>query len=174
MEVPPIKNIDDNSIDFVVSFQVIEHIKNDRYFISEIYRVLKPGGKLILTTPNSKMTITRNPWHIREYTIDQMYDILKSSFNDVIVKGVYGNEKVSEYYKLNQKYVKKITRFDILNLQYRLPRWALQVPYDFLNRFNKKKLRSNNKKIVSQISFSDFKVVNENNDCLDFFCVATK
>ena len=42
MEVPPLKGIDNNSIDFVVTFQVIEHINNDELFISEIYRV---GGR---------------------------------------------------------------------------------------------------------------------------------
>ena len=47
MNVPPLK-FDDNSIDFVVTFQVIEHIKDDEKFIQEIHRVLKPGGKLIL------------------------------------------------------------------------------------------------------------------------------
>ena len=67
-EVPPLKGIEDNSVDFVVTFQVIEHIDDDEIFLQEIHRVLKPGGKLILTTPNSMMSLTRNPWHTREYT----------------------------------------------------------------------------------------------------------
>ena len=45
-EVPPLKEIEDNSVDFVVSFQVIEHIQDDEQFLQEIHRVLKPGGKL--------------------------------------------------------------------------------------------------------------------------------
>ena len=60
----------------MVTFQVIEHIKRDRDFLKEIYRVLKPGGKLILTTPNKNMSITRNPWHVREYDPKEMHDIL--------------------------------------------------------------------------------------------------
>ena len=60
MNVPPLK-FDDNSIDFVVTFQVIEHIKDDEKFVQEIHRVLKPGGKLILTTPNILMSLSRNP-----------------------------------------------------------------------------------------------------------------
>ena len=63
-EVPPLKIIEDESVDFVVSFQVIEHIKNDELFLQEIHRVLKPGGKAILTTPNIMMSITRSPWHV--------------------------------------------------------------------------------------------------------------
>ena len=50
MEIPPLHNIESNSIDYVVTFQVIEHIQDDNYFLEEIYRVLKPGGKLLLTT----------------------------------------------------------------------------------------------------------------------------
>ena len=43
-EVPPLKGIEDNSVDFVVTFQVIEHINDDEMFLQEIHRVLKPGG----------------------------------------------------------------------------------------------------------------------------------
>lgn len=36
----------------VVSLETIEHLENPWQFIKEAYRVLKPGGKLILSTPN--------------------------------------------------------------------------------------------------------------------------
>ena len=49
----------------VVTFQVIEHIKNDHLFIQEIKRVLKQDGLFIMTTPNRKMSLTRNPWHVQ-------------------------------------------------------------------------------------------------------------
>ena len=32
MEIPPLKNIEENSVDFVVTFQVIEHIQDDNYY----------------------------------------------------------------------------------------------------------------------------------------------
>lgn len=44
----PIKN---NSLDTVVSFQVMEHIPEPAIFLSEIFRVLKNHGKVLLTTP---------------------------------------------------------------------------------------------------------------------------
>ena len=174
MEIPPLLNIEANSIDFVVTFQVIEHIQDDHYFLREIFRVLKPGGKLLLTTPNKLMSLSRNPWHIREYTPFEMKDVLRKYFVKSEVKGVYGNDIVMEYYQKNKESVKKITRYDIFNLQYLLPRWALQIPYDILNRFNRKKLKSENENVVSAVKVDDYSILDATDNCLDYFCIATK
>jgi SAM-dependent methyltransferase len=40
----------DNSFDAVLSTQVLEHVFSPRQYLTEALRVLKPGGKLILTT----------------------------------------------------------------------------------------------------------------------------
>ena len=104
-EVPPLNGIEDNSVDFVVTFQVIEHIENDELFLKEIKRVLKPGGRVIMTTPNIKMSLTRNPWHIREYSLEQMNNILKiSNFN-------VNPSNLLALRKSNQRSVPKITAF---------------------------------------------------------------
>ena len=42
----------DESFDLVVLTEVIEHLENHRAALSEVARVLRPGGHLILTTPN--------------------------------------------------------------------------------------------------------------------------
>jgi ubiquinone/menaquinone biosynthesis C-methylase UbiE len=173
-EVPPLKGIEDNSVDFVVTFQVIEHIEDDEMFLQEIHRVLKPGGKVILTTPNSMMSLTRNPWHTREYTPEQMEIVLKTSFDNYELKGVFGNDKVMDYYNKNKESVRKITRFDILNFQYWLPRWLLQIPYDVLNRFNRHSLQDANEGIVNSLAYTDYSISNSSTGGLDHFCIATK
>ena len=173
-EVPPLKGIDNDSVDFVVTFQVIEHIQNDELFLKEINRVLKPGGKLIMTTPNIKMSLTRNPWHIREYNLQQMGNIVKSVFEKFELKGIFGNEKVMDYYQKNKESVAKITRWDILNMQYWVPGWLLRIPYDILNRFNRQNLQDHNKDIVNTVEYTDYKIEESNNKCLDHFVVATK
>jgi ubiquinone/menaquinone biosynthesis C-methylase UbiE len=172
--VPPLKGIEDNSIDFVVTFQVIEHIKDDKHFLREIYRVLKPGGKVMITTPNRLMSLSRNPWHFREYTPKEMGEVLKSSFDKYELKGIFGNERVMEYYNRNKESVSNIMRFDILNMQYWLPRWILQVPYDILNRFNRHNLQDDNEDIVNAILHTDHTISASNNECFDHFCIATK
>lgn len=42
----------DATFDAVVSLDVIEHIKDDKQFLSEFFRILKPGGRFLLGTPN--------------------------------------------------------------------------------------------------------------------------
>lgn len=172
--VPPFKGIADNSFDCVVSFQVIEHIKDDVNFLKEIYRVLKPGGKALITTPNIKMTLTRNPWHIREYTADQLAKLAKTIFTSVETKGITGNEKVMEYYEMNKKSVRKITRFDIFNLQYRLPAGILRIPYDLMNRMNRNKLQKSNTGLISDISQEDYLVTENPDTALDLFYILHK
>lgn len=173
MSVPPI-GFADSLFDVVVTFQVIEHIEDDKNFVKEIYRVLKPGGKLVLTTPNRYMSLTRNPWHVREYTTAELHKLLASHFPQVEMNGVYGNDKVMQYYEENKRSVARFTRFDLLNLQYRLPRQLLQIPYDLLNRLNRRLLLKGNKGLVSNISADDYHVAPANDLCFDLLAVATK
>ena len=42
---------DDGFADTVVAFQVMEHLPEPHVFLAECYRILKPGGRLFLTTP---------------------------------------------------------------------------------------------------------------------------
>ncbi|MBS1511174.1 MAG: class I SAM-dependent methyltransferase [Bacteroidetes bacterium] len=174
MNVPPLINIPDNYFDFVISFQIIEHIKEDNEFVNEIYRVLKPAGKLIITTPNKSMSLTRNPWHVREYFVHELDNILSQKFNNVDKLGVYANKKVMDFHNINKEYVRKITRFDVFNLQYRLPRQLLQIPYDFANRLNKKKVLSENLVLLTGITLNDFYLSEATNSCFDLFFVAEK
>ena len=106
MCVPPL-GFGDESFDFVITFQVIEHIDDDAAFVREIARVLRPGGRMILTTPNAPMSLTRNPWHVREYRIDELRRLLSEAFSAVETHGVFGNERVMEYYEHNRRSVER-------------------------------------------------------------------
>ncbi|HEX8524503.1 MAG TPA: class I SAM-dependent methyltransferase, partial [Tepidisphaeraceae bacterium] len=49
----------DASFDVVFSTEVIEHVESHRTFISESARVLKPGGYIVMTTPNMHRLMSR-------------------------------------------------------------------------------------------------------------------
>jgi SAM-dependent methyltransferase len=164
----------DNSFDSVVSFQVIEHIQDDVLFLREIHRVLRPGGVALITTPNRPMSLSRNPWHIREYTDLELTNLAKGIFPSVQMKGITGNEKVTAYHEQNRQSVRKMMRWDILDLQHRLPAALLRIPYDFLNRLNRNKLKSSADELVTGISLTDYLITDDAANALDLFLIARK
>lgn len=174
VNIPPFSGVPDNAFDVVVSFQVIEHIQQDHVFLEEIRRVLRPGGIALITTPNRKMTLTRNPWHVREYLAGELTLLAKKYFSSVDMKGITGNEKVMAYYERNKKSVQRITRWDFLKLQYRLPASLLRMPYEILNRWNRNKLQFADDALVRSIHHSDYLVTPDAEQALDLFLIARK
>jgi 2-polyprenyl-3-methyl-5-hydroxy-6-metoxy-1,4-benzoquinol methylase len=172
--IPPFEGVKDNSFDSLVTLQVIEHIEDDEQFVREIHRVLRPKGKAIISTPNIKLSLSRNPWHIREYTADQLKKLVGKYFQKIDFAGVKGSEKVMQYHEQNRQSVQRMMRFDVLNLQYRLPRWVLQMPYEVLNRMNRDKLMNQDNALVMSVQMSDFSLSTEVEQCLDLFCVVEK
>ncbi len=173
MTAPPI-DFADGSFDFVVSFQVIEHIERDADFVREVSRVLRDGGRFIVSTPNAPMSLTRNPWHVREYTAEGLRRLLSRDFSEVECLGVTGNERVMDYYAANKASVERIARFDIFDLQHRLPRRLLQIPYDILNRINRRRLLADNRDLTQSIAMDDYRIGPVTDDCFDLFYIARK
>lgn len=88
------------SFDLVVSFQVIEHVPDVLAYLHELRRVLRDGGRLLLTTPNRKHRLLpfQKPWnpdHLREYSARRLRRELSRVFEKVDVMGVHGNAEVS-------------------------------------------------------------------------------
>lgn len=97
LRIEPIESRDlpfpDSNFDDVISFQVIEHIEHVGSYLKEIRRVLKPGGRLLLTTPNSSLRLLpgQKPWnrfHVREYTYRTIKHTLQKEFPFVEVEGI--------------------------------------------------------------------------------------
>jgi len=167
--IPPFSKLKDNSFDRIFSFQVIEHIENDRLFLKEIHRVLRPGGVAFLTTPNRPMSLSRNPWHVREYTAKELTALAREFFQEVEMKGIGGNDKVMKYYDSNKKSVDRMMRWDVFNLQHKLPAWMLRFPYELLNRWNRNKLKSTSDELVASIQHEDYVVNDKAEEALDLY-----
>jgi len=83
----------DGCVDVVVNFQVIEHLWDQAQFIAECARVLRPGGLLMISTPN-RITFSPgrdtpiNPFHTRELNAAELTELLvDGGFH---MDGVYG------------------------------------------------------------------------------------
>jgi 2-polyprenyl-3-methyl-5-hydroxy-6-metoxy-1,4-benzoquinol methylase len=75
----------DSSVDVVVSFETLEHLRDQKEFLMECRRVLRPGGVLICSTPNQSLSRWGgpNPYHSRELTVTEFTHLLTSIFGKV-------------------------------------------------------------------------------------------
>ena len=72
--------LDDNSVDVVITFETIEHVKNYKLFLSEIDRILKKDGLLLISTPNSLEFTKGNHFHLHEFQYKELIDVVKPHF----------------------------------------------------------------------------------------------
>jgi SAM-dependent methyltransferase len=76
---------EDNSFDVVVSFETLEHLTEHEELIKEFKRVLKPEGKLIISTPDKKeysdKTGFDNEYHLKELYRPEFEELIKSFFD---------------------------------------------------------------------------------------------
>ena len=74
----------DSSIDVAVSFETIEHITGQEAFLGELARVLKPGGVLLLSSPNkleySDKRDFANEFHVKELYRDDLAKLIGARF----------------------------------------------------------------------------------------------
>lgn len=68
----------DNTYDAVLNTQVLEHVEHPQRVINELYRVLKPGGKLFLTT-NQMFPVHHAPYNFFFYTNFGLASLFKNA-----------------------------------------------------------------------------------------------
>ncbi|HEY4456571.1 MAG TPA: class I SAM-dependent methyltransferase [Pseudonocardiaceae bacterium] len=90
------------SIDVIANFQVLEHLWDQAGFLAECRRALKPGGTLLLTTPN-RITFSPgqdrpiNPYHTRELNQDELRELLVTAgFTVEFLGGLHHGPRLRE------------------------------------------------------------------------------
>jgi lipopolysaccharide biosynthesis protein/SAM-dependent methyltransferase len=83
--------LDDKSVDVVVSFETIEHHTEHEAMMVEIKRVLRPGGLLVISSPD-RLTYSdkpnfHNPFHVKELYRDEFETLLGAHFKRFRVHG---------------------------------------------------------------------------------------
>lgn len=124
----------DEYVDTIVSFEVMEHLREPNLFLSECYRILKRGGILFITVPFM--------WHVHEAPYDYYrytrygleYMLKKNGFVDVII-----SEKNGFWTMWILKFNYHTTRFARGFLKYLwIPIWWLgQVIAPILDRYDR-------------------------------------
>lgn len=80
----------ESTFDVVVSFETIEHIAEQRRFLQEVRRVLKPDGLLILSSPNRaayRKDSAQNPFHVHEVDRAELESLLRGVFPSIRLLG---------------------------------------------------------------------------------------
>jgi 2-polyprenyl-3-methyl-5-hydroxy-6-metoxy-1,4-benzoquinol methylase len=110
-----------NSFDAVTLNHVIEHVPNPIETLAECFRILKPGGKLIVCTPNNSSLshrIFKQDWrglepprHLHLFSMQSMRQILGSvGFEKISVHPQIAFSVLYESFLLWRGYVKRTTR----------------------------------------------------------------
>ncbi|ORX08501.1 class I SAM-dependent methyltransferase [Mycolicibacillus trivialis] len=92
----------DAAVDVVVNFQVIEHLWDQPGFVAECARVLRPGGLLMMSTPN-RITFSPgrdtpiNPFHTRELNAAELTELLTDGgFTMESMSGLFHGPRLRE------------------------------------------------------------------------------
>jgi len=75
--------LESNSVDCAVLSEVIEHVLEPERILSEIQRVLKPGGKAVISTPYKFAETPKSEFHVKEYYPGELRALLAGYFLDI-------------------------------------------------------------------------------------------
>lgn len=117
----------DSSFDVVVTLQVVEHLSSPGGFIAECGRVLRPGGVLVVATPNRltfSPTGVRNPFHTTEFSAEELRSLLERHARVERVHGVFHGPRIRRLERLHRGSVPEML---IARPAPAWPRWLLRA-----------------------------------------------
>ena len=120
------------------------------------------------------MSLARNPFHVHEYTFDEMRKEVGGITTTFELQGLNGNDRVNKYYEENGKFVRMILKWDVFKLHQRLPSAWLTKPYNLVTNLMRNKLKEK-VSTTTDIGTKDFHLQTSNLDkCWDIYLIATK
>ncbi|MBI3397217.1 class I SAM-dependent methyltransferase [Candidatus Woesebacteria bacterium] len=133
----PFKN---KEMDVVISFEVIEHIKDYPRYLKEIKRVLKDNGKFILSTPNKTKTLKGNKssYHVKEFGYEELNNELNTNFKTVKIFGQNKSPKAKNAlreFMNSQKTRQRLVDTDIFQIRKIFPRGLKEYIWKYFGAF---------------------------------------
>lgn len=164
----------DNYFDIVVSFQVIEHVRDVNPYLNEIKRVLKDDGIFFVSTPNKKHRLLpfQKPWnpdHLREYSSREFAEELGYVFKKLDIYGVLGTEEINEIERRRTKQT-PLKAYFIQPVKRILKSYNIAIPNLFRKDENAGHYIGHD--VLQKFTLDDFYVTKKNIDaCLDYLAV---
>jgi len=157
--------------DVVLSFQVIEHLVDPTGFLAGLVGCVAPGGTLLVTTPNRLMSVSENPYHLREWTAAELQALAAPVVPGARVRGVHGSPRVLAYERARGEQVQRILRLDRFGLRRLLPETIVKQVFPRLARLVRRRIgRSGG---LHGVGADDFTVRDDDLDhALDLLLVA--
>lgn len=79
----------EKNFDVACAFDVIEHLKDPEQALHSTHKILRPGGVIILTTPNDYKHMSNDPTHINVKKPEAWRKIVKKAgFHDIIIRQI--------------------------------------------------------------------------------------
>jgi len=142
--------------DLVVSFQVIEHVVDPAAFLEGLRHCIAPGGRLLVTTPNRLMSVSENPYHLREWTAPELLALAQPVLPSARVIGMHGSERVLAWEQARGEQVRRILRLDPWGIRHRVPGFLVRGVFPKLARMVRRRLAASNP--LAAIDPDDFHV----------------
>ena len=143
----------------ITNFQVIEHLPDPARFLTIARDTLAEDGLLLLTTPNRLTSVSENPVHVREYSADELRQLLAPMFARVELHSMMGSEQVRAFDAERGRQVQRILRLDPLGLRHLLPQRVMYFAFAHLGALVRR--RAVHASVEVRIAPADFRVVAE-------------
>lgn len=139
-------HLENDTFDVIVSIEVIEHLTDPKATVKEMYRILRPGGCVYITTPNfnsllryrlgPKYDVIRFPLHLIYFTPKTLRNLFSEqgfSSSRTITSGYSRTRILTSKGRSNQEYVSETSDDEMF--RYRIEkRWYMRLARDVVNK----------------------------------------
>lgn len=147
MQLGSLENVqfENDMFDIIVSIEVIEHLIDPKATVSEMYRIVRPGGCVYITTPNfnsllrykmgPKYDVIRFPLHLIYFTpktLQGLFSQIGFTSKNVFTSGYSRTRIRTSKGQSNQEYVSETSDDEMF--RYRIEkRWYMRTARDLVN-----------------------------------------
>jgi 2-polyprenyl-3-methyl-5-hydroxy-6-metoxy-1,4-benzoquinol methylase len=82
--------LESEAFDLVLMTEVLEHVPDEHAALAEVHRIMRPGGRLLISVPNAESLVQRyfawrngftedEPQHLREYSVRRLEDAVREA-----------------------------------------------------------------------------------------------